>query len=154
MNYQSKYTGPQIDGAVEKVIDKELALLKDIPTNTSQLTNDSGYLTSYTETDPTVPAWAKATSKPTYAASEVGALPLTGGTMTGALELAADPTANMQASTKQYVDNEITDLRTTIDSLSSEIAELKASIVTVHSGTAAAMTSSVGSDGDVYLVTE
>jgi hypothetical protein len=27
------------------------------------------------ETDPTVPAWAKAASKPTYTASEVGALP-------------------------------------------------------------------------------
>lgn len=30
---------------------------------------------SYTETDPTVPAWAKAASKPTYTASEVGAAP-------------------------------------------------------------------------------
>lgn len=30
------------------------------------------YLTSYTETDPTVPAWAKAASKPKYTASEVG----------------------------------------------------------------------------------
>ena len=34
-------------------------------------------LQSYTETDPTVPAWAKASSKPTYTASEVGALPST-----------------------------------------------------------------------------
>ena len=34
-------------------------------------------LQSYTETDPTVPAWAKATTKPTYTASEVGALPST-----------------------------------------------------------------------------
>ena len=32
-------------------------------------------LQSYTETDPTVPAWAKAKTKPTYTASEVGALP-------------------------------------------------------------------------------
>lgn len=32
-------------------------------------------LQSYTETDPTVPAWAKASSKPSYTASEVGALP-------------------------------------------------------------------------------
>lgn len=30
---------------------------------------------SYTETDPTVPAWAKQQTKPTYTASEVGALP-------------------------------------------------------------------------------
>lgn len=44
-----------------------------IPTKTSQLTNDKGFLTSYTETDPTVPSWAKSASKPTYTASEVGA---------------------------------------------------------------------------------
>lgn len=65
-----------------------------IPSKTSDLTNDSGfltaipdeyvtddeltakgYLTSYTETDPTVPAWAKEANKPTYTAAEVGALP-------------------------------------------------------------------------------
>lgn len=45
------------------------------PTNLSDFTNDVGYLTSYTETDPTVPAWAKASNKPSYTASEVGALP-------------------------------------------------------------------------------
>ena len=48
-----------------------------VPTKTSELTNDSGYLTSFTETDPTVPDWAKATSKPTYTASEVGAATMT-----------------------------------------------------------------------------
>lgn len=42
-----------------------------VPTKVSELTNDSGYLTA--ETDPTVPSWAKASSKPTYTASEVGA---------------------------------------------------------------------------------
>lgn len=46
-----------------------------IPTAVSQLTNDSGYITGYTETDPTVPAWAKAATKPSYTASEVGAVP-------------------------------------------------------------------------------
>lgn len=44
-----------------------------VPSNISAFTNDSGYLTSYTETDPTVPAWAKAESKPTYTYNEVGA---------------------------------------------------------------------------------
>ena len=34
-------------------------------------------LQSYTETDPTVPEWAKAETKPRYTASEVGALPST-----------------------------------------------------------------------------
>lgn len=35
------------------------------------------------------------------------ALPKSGGTMTGALTLNADPTSNMQASTKQYVDTAV-----------------------------------------------
>lgn len=35
-----------------------------IPTRTSDLTNDSGFLTA--ETDPTVPAWAKAENPPEY----------------------------------------------------------------------------------------
>lgn len=46
-----------------------------VPTKVSDLTNDSGFITGYTETDPTVPSWAKASSKPSYTASEVGALP-------------------------------------------------------------------------------
>lgn len=43
-----------------------------VPTKVSQLINDKGYLTEYTETDPTVPAWAKAATKPSYSKSEVG----------------------------------------------------------------------------------
>lgn len=55
-----------------------IALTSDIPTvptNVSAFINDAGYLTSYTETDPTVPSWAKESSKPTYTANEVGAVP-------------------------------------------------------------------------------
>ncbi len=48
-----------------------------VPTNVSAFTNDSGYLTSFTETDPTVPAWAKAETKPAYTAAEVGAMATT-----------------------------------------------------------------------------
>ena len=44
-----------------------------LPTNMSDLNNDVGYITE--ETDPTVPAWAKQSTKPTYTAAEVGALP-------------------------------------------------------------------------------
>lgn len=46
-----------------------------IPTKTSDLTNDAGYITGYTETDPTVPSWAKQSTKPVYTAAEVGAQP-------------------------------------------------------------------------------
>lgn len=42
-------------------------------------------LQNYTETDPTVPAWAKSKTKPTYTASEVGAVSKSGDTMTGKL---------------------------------------------------------------------
>jgi lysophospholipase L1-like esterase len=38
------------------------------------------------------------------AVSGMGGLPLTGGTLTGPLVLAADPTSNLQAATKEYVD--------------------------------------------------
>ena len=61
----------------------DYALKSEIPTDylteipseyvTETELNAKGYLTSYTETDPTVPAWAKASVKPTYTASEVGA---------------------------------------------------------------------------------
>lgn len=50
-------------------------IISVIPSKTSDLTNDSGFIN--TETDPTVPSWAKAATKPTYTASEVGALPST-----------------------------------------------------------------------------
>ena len=59
--------------AAQGVALKSLIDAITVPTKVSELTNDSGYLTSYTETDPTVPAWAKAASKPTYTATEVGA---------------------------------------------------------------------------------
>lgn len=49
-------------------------------------------LQSYTETDPTVPAWAKADKKPTYTASEVGALPNTTVIPTTLAGLAEDAT--------------------------------------------------------------
>ena len=39
----------------------------------TDITNWNNKLSSYTETDPTVPAWAKASTKPSYTASEVGA---------------------------------------------------------------------------------
>jgi hypothetical protein len=64
----------------------------ELPTRVSQLENDSGYisslpgnlvteqeleakgyLTEFTETDPTVPAWAKQPNKPTYTLEELGA---------------------------------------------------------------------------------
>lgn len=66
------YTKTQTDALLDDKADASA-----IPTKVSELTNDAGYIKGYTETDPTVPAWAKAQTKPAYTASEVGALPST-----------------------------------------------------------------------------
>ena len=59
---------------------------------------DAKYLTS--ETDPTVPAWAKAVNKPTYTATEVGALPSSTFIPTNVSDLTNDS----NFTTKSYVD--------------------------------------------------
>lgn len=58
------------------------------------------------------PAWSSVTGKPTTLSGYgiTDALALAGGTLTGALTLAADPTNALHAATKQYVDNAITGL--------------------------------------------
>lgn len=53
----------------------------NIPTKTSELENDSGFITAddvpdYTETDPTVPSWAKQENKPEYDYSEIKNTPV------------------------------------------------------------------------------
>lgn len=65
-NYSEMENKPQI-GGVELVGNKTLDELN--------IQQKGTYLTK--ETDPTVPAWAKAETKPTYTAAEVGALPKT-----------------------------------------------------------------------------
>ena len=50
------------------------ANIEDIPTRTSQLINDAGFISDASgidEVDPTVPAWAKQPNKPTYDYSEI-----------------------------------------------------------------------------------
>lgn len=56
------------------VLDDDVAKIT-VPTKTSDLTNDSGYITGYTETDPTVPSWAKQANKPSYTYSEISNTP-------------------------------------------------------------------------------
>lgn len=76
-----------------------------VPTNVSAFNNDAGYLTS--ETDPTVPSWAKASNKPTYTASEVGALPDT----TSIPSKVSDLDNDSNFTTKTYVDEQDADIR-------------------------------------------
>lgn len=57
VEYKLSYTGSQINEKLNKI--DSLAAKSEIPTKVSDLENDRGFITGYTETDPTVPAWAK-----------------------------------------------------------------------------------------------
>jgi len=73
VNLSSYVTLTKMNEELDKKADK--SEIPVVPTKVSAFTNDAGYLTEYTETDPTVPAWAKSPTKPQYSASEIGALP-------------------------------------------------------------------------------
>lgn len=65
------------------------------------------YLTSYTETDPTVPSWAKQSTKPSYTASEVGAVATSAvGAASGVVPLNASSKID-QTYLPSYVDDVI-----------------------------------------------
>ena len=93
-NVQSDWE--QTDSTADDYI-KNKPTIPTVPTNVSAFTNDAGYITEYTETDPTVPAWAKASTKPSYNASEVGALANTGGEVTGDITLKSDANTNSKS---------------------------------------------------------
>jgi hypothetical protein len=112
-----------LNTAINGISDKIDAIV--VPTKVSELVNDKNYLTSYTETDPTVPAWAKAASKPTYTASEVGA--------------DASGTASNLVSAHNTASNTHSDIREQISQLSTDKADKSAMTLGVHT------------DGFVYL---
>ena len=73
-------------------------------TLTPDATNDKVTISaSYTETDPTVPSWAKASTKPTYTASEVGAVPtsrtVNGKALSSDITLSASDVSALPSST-------------------------------------------------------
>lgn len=74
-------------------------------------------LQSYTETDPTVPSWAKATTKPSYTASEVGAVPTTrkvnGKALSNDITLTASDVSALPASTS--IPSALSDLTNDLD---------------------------------------
>lgn len=79
MNYKSKFTGKQIDDGIDKANSAYQKPQTGIPA--SDLSEDvqsslgKARTAVQTETDPTVPEWAKNPTKPSYNAQEVGALP-------------------------------------------------------------------------------
>ena len=66
--------GVSVNGTALTITNKAVNVV--VPTKTSDIANDSGFITAndipdVTESDPTVPAWAKADTKPSYAYSEI-----------------------------------------------------------------------------------
>lgn len=169
----------KVNGAVLTVTDKTVDI--SVPTKTSNLTNDSGYITSipseyiteselnakgyltnYTETDPTVPTWAKAATKPTYTAAEVGALPadtvipvvpdslknpyaitFTGGA-TGSYDGSSELSIAIPEAKTYKAGNGIS---------ISDDGTISVTTATYYTGTADPV-NTLGADGDLYLKTE
>jgi hypothetical protein len=83
-----------------------------VPTNVSAFNNDAGYLTGYTESDPTISSWAKASTKPTYTASEVGAVPtsrtVNGKALSANISLSASDVGAATTSALQNLSSQVT----------------------------------------------
>lgn len=120
-----------------------------MPVSASQLTNDVGYITGYTETDPTVPSWAKQSTKPTYTANEVGALP-TGTTLDNVPDGTTRKLSNYatSANTHNAIANASGNIKSYVDSKVSSVYVYKGS-VTNYSDLASITTKEAG---DVYNV--
>ena len=75
-NYDRYVTGGEITNYYTKAeTESKIVELAPAPGNYSVVSNRAmSALQSYTETDPTISSWAKAASKPTYTADEVGAV--------------------------------------------------------------------------------
>lgn len=143
------------DALADKQPVGDYALKSEIPTNflteipeeyvTEGELNAKGYITSFTETDPTVPSWAKAATKPAYTAAEVGA--------------DASGTANSIVSTHNTASDAHNDIRFMIGDLSGLQTTAKDNLVAAINEAAASGGGGTGlptggsADSNVLIVT-
>ena len=86
-------------GVSQEYVDAQVATR--LPINGGTMTGDLVLVSD-------VPATEHSATSKNYVLGVFGScVPKSGGTMTGALTLSGDPTGNLQAATKQYVDNQI-----------------------------------------------
>lgn len=142
-----------------------------VPTKTSDLTNDSGFITAddipaVTETDPTVPAWAKASTKPSYSYDEITGKPaLFSGSyndltnkptlFSGSYnDLTNKPTIPSIAglATETYVNTKVADLVNSAPTTLDTLGELATALQT-NSGTVSALNSAIGNKANASDVT-
>lgn len=108
-------------------------------------------LQSYTETDPTVPSWAKQSTKPSYTASEVGAVPtsrtVNGKALSSNISLSASDVGALPDSTV------IPTVPTNVSSFTNDANYVSSTnTVAIYSGSSAP-SSSTGKNGDIYIQT-
>lgn len=130
-------------------------------------------LQSFTETDPTVPSWAKQSTKPTYTASEVGALPASTTIPSALADLSADSTHRVVTDTEKATWNAkgtyskpsggipasdiasgvIPTVPTNVSAFTNDANYVSSNnIATIYSGSSAP-SSSLGNNGDIYIQT-
>ena len=117
---------------------------------TKLYSNGSEVLTSYTETDPTVPSWAKASSKPTYTASEVGALPSTTTIPTKTSQLTND-SGFITSDSDENVKNTTITTASTIYLTGSTSSSTATSGLSKHASVNLYLTADSGTDGNSRL---
>jgi len=100
LNLNGYATQTYVQGQVSNLINSAPSLLDTLNELAAAIGNDPNFVTTITN-------------------SLSGKLSLSGGTMTGPLTLASDPTSSLQAATKQYVDNIIANMPTPTTALAS-----------------------------------
>lgn len=112
----NKIESVKVNGTAATITNKEVNIV--VPTKTSDITNDSGFITAndipdVTESDPTVPAWAKAANKPNYSYDEITDKPtLFSGSYNDLTDKPTIPSVAGLAS-ETYVQNAVADKATT-----------------------------------------
>lgn len=124
-----------VNGAAQTITNKNVDI--PIPTKVSALINDAGYLTSFTETDPTVPAWAKTAVKPSYTYSEIlntPTIPTNNNQLTNGAGYITESEAGTVVDTKltTFETNKITPINNSINSLQTKDAQLTSAIATLE----------------------
>jgi hypothetical protein len=126
-------TTTYIDGQINNLVNGAPAVLNTLKELSDAINNDSGFAATVTT-------------------GLAGKLNLTGGTLTGALTLNADPTADLQAATKKYVDTAISSIPAPTTSLSDltdvSLTSVTAGQVLGWNGTQWTATNNTGLKGD------
>ena len=133
-NFSGSYTDltnqPTLGSLAAKSTVAKADLASDVQTS---LGKADTALQSFTETDPTVPAWAKASSKPSYTASEVGAVPtsrkVNGKALSADITIAAADISDVYSKTE--VDNKVSSAISTHNSATDAHNDIRTTLAAV-----------------------